>query len=55
LGVPVVPVGVSERGRLILRFGATIAIDELRDADSPAALVLDRIRTLAEMNSLRDL
>ena len=55
LGVPVVPVGVSERGRLILRFGATISIDELRDADDAATLVLHRIRKLAEMNSLRDL
>lgn len=55
LGVPVVPVGVSEQGLLILRFGATISSDELRNTDDAATLVLERIRSLAEMNSLRDL
>jgi 1-acyl-sn-glycerol-3-phosphate acyltransferase len=55
LGVPVVPVGVSEHGRFILRFGPTISSDELRNADDAATLVLQRIRSVAEQDSLRDL
>ena len=55
LGVPVGPVGVSERNRLILRFGAPIPDSDLRTARDAATLVLDRIEELASIANLRDL
>jgi len=47
LGVPVVPVGISEQSGLILRFGKTIQTEEVQNASDAATLVLERIRRLA--------
>ena len=45
--VPVVPAGVSENGRLQLRFGKTISSSEICSAPHAGKLVMDRIKELA--------
>jgi hypothetical protein len=46
LELPVVPAGVSENGRFVVRFGASIPPAELASSPDPAALVMRRIRDL---------
>jgi Acyltransferase len=45
-GVPVVPAGVSEAGRLVLRFGPCVSTSELTGATDAAKLVMERIADL---------
>lgn len=45
-GYPVIPVGISEAGRLVLRFGEAIAPHDLLAAADSAALALERVRRL---------
>ncbi|MBK9170771.1 MAG: hypothetical protein IPM24_25400 [Bryobacterales bacterium] len=47
-GLPVVPAGVSEAGRFVLRFGAAVAPEELLAAPDAAVLALDRVRALID-------
>ncbi len=46
LGRPVVPCGVSEAGRFVIRFGATIPAAELAHHSDAAGLVMSRIAKL---------
>jgi len=46
LGRPVVPVGIGEKGRFVVRFGTPVMPDELRASSDPGALVMDRIARL---------
>ncbi|MCS7025158.1 MAG: hypothetical protein NZV14_10175 [Bryobacteraceae bacterium] len=46
-GMPLVPVGISEAGRLILRFGPLLSPDTLLDADDPAKLAMRHIAALS--------
>jgi hypothetical protein len=46
-GVPVVPAGVSEAGRLIIRFGETITPDVICSSQHAGRLVMQRVRDLA--------
>ena len=46
-GVPVVPVGVSEAGRFVLRFGAPISTEQLEESADAGKFVIDRITQLA--------
>lgn len=46
-GVPAVPCGISERGRFVVRFGATLTAGMLLRSADPAALVMASIRRLA--------
>ena len=45
-GLPMVPCGVSEAGRLVIRFGAAIPASEVIAAADPAALAMERISQL---------
>jgi hypothetical protein len=45
-GMPAVPAGISENGRLILRFGPIITASELLRADDAALLTMQRIADL---------
>jgi 1-acyl-sn-glycerol-3-phosphate acyltransferase len=45
-GWPALPVGVSENGRFICRFGAPISSDELLAHADPASYLMNQIRTL---------
>lgn len=45
-GRPVVPCGVSEAGRFVIRFGAPIPAAEVAAAADPAALAMERIAAL---------
>jgi hypothetical protein len=51
LGRPLVPCGVSEAGRLVVRFGAPIAQTEIARAADPAALAMERIGGLIKAES----
>jgi hypothetical protein len=51
-GMPVVPAGVSENGRLVLRFGELISTAEIRSAGNAAQLVMERIKDLATQKPL---
>jgi hypothetical protein len=42
-GWPVLPAGVSENGRFIIRFGPLIPVDELLKAPDAAQLAMDRV------------
>ena len=44
---PVIPVGIAEAGRFILRFGEAIPPRDLLSAPNSAALALERVRRLA--------
>ena len=46
LKLPVVPVGVSEHGRFVLKFGAPIDPSELATASDPGELVMEHIRQM---------
>jgi hypothetical protein len=46
LGVPVVPCGISESGRFIVRYGPVIDPPELLAAHDPARLTMSRIASL---------
>ena len=46
LGLPVVPAGVSEDGRFVVRFGTVIAVHEIASAADAGDLVMSRIRQL---------
>jgi hypothetical protein len=46
LGLPVVPCGISESGRLVVRFGPPLEPAALLAASDPARLAMDRIATL---------
>ncbi len=50
-GWPAVPVGVSEDGRFVIRFGAPVQPTELVGSDDPAALLMARIATLIPNSS----
>lgn len=45
-GYPVIPVGIAEEGRLILRFGRAIPPGDLLTAGNSAALALEQVRRL---------
>ncbi len=45
-GFPVVPVGIAEQGRLVLRIGNTIPAGEILAATDAAVLAMNRIRAL---------
>jgi 1-acyl-sn-glycerol-3-phosphate acyltransferase len=45
-GLPVQPAGVSENGRLIVRFGRTVSPEELLQSPDPAQLAMDRVGDL---------
>ncbi|HEX4232456.1 MAG TPA: hypothetical protein VHZ07_27580 [Bryobacteraceae bacterium] len=45
-GLPVQPVGISERGRFVIRIGQTISAAELVQADEPARLAMCRLADL---------
>lgn len=45
-GIPLVPAGIAERGRLMIRFGEPVTAAELRAAEDPAALAMERIRRI---------
>ena len=45
-GWPVVPAGISESDRLIVRFGATVSVNELTVGSDAGALVMGRIAEL---------
>lgn len=45
-GMPAVPVGVSEAGRFVLRFGTAAAPEEILGSTDPARLLMDRIAQL---------
>lgn len=45
-GLPIVPCGVSEAGRLVICFGETIPAAEVAAATDPAALAMERIGQL---------
>jgi hypothetical protein len=47
IGLPVVPCGISEAGRFVIRFGPAIGCGEILEASDGARLVMARIRTLA--------
>lgn len=46
LGLPLVPCGISESGRFLIRFGAAIAPGEVLAATHPDQLAMDRIAAL---------
>ena len=46
--VPVVPAGVSEAGRLVIRFGELIAAEEIKSSPNAAQLVMSRIASLTK-------
>lgn len=45
-GMPVVPAGISENGRLIVRFGTPISVQELGSTSDAAALAMQRVTDL---------
>jgi hypothetical protein len=45
-GWPVVPAGISEAGRFVLRFGSAIPCDEFLAAEDPAQLAMERVAHL---------
>jgi hypothetical protein len=45
-GLPALPVGISEHGRFLIRFGKPISPEELNAADDAAALCMQRIGAL---------
>lgn len=45
-GMPAVPCGISEAGRFLIRFGSPVSPEELRNAENPATLVMQRIAGL---------
>ena len=45
-GLPLVPCGVSEAGRFVIRFGEPIPSADVAASADPAALAMDRIRGL---------
>jgi hypothetical protein len=49
LGLPVVPAAISEAGRLVLRFGAPIPVEDLVCAPDAAALSMSRVSALLEV------
>jgi 1-acyl-sn-glycerol-3-phosphate acyltransferase len=51
-GWPVVPAGVSEAGRFVVRFGAPIPAHEVKLAADPGALVMSRIAELCRPAAL---
>ncbi len=46
LRMPVVPVGVGEQGRFLVRVGEVIGTEELKHSSDPGQLVMDRIAAL---------
>lgn len=46
LKLPALPVGVSESGRFVIRFGRLVAHETLSESEDPAKLLLQRIQDL---------
>jgi len=49
-GLPVVPCGVSEAGRFVIRFGEPIPAATVAEAEDPAAMAMEKIRQLMSLN-----
>ncbi len=46
LGLPAVPVGISEADRMVIRIGAAVSVEELRSSRDAARLLMGRIQGL---------
>lgn len=51
LGIPVLPVGISEQGRFVIKIGPLIPADALLASENPGNLVMDCVHRLAERRS----
>ena len=50
LGLPAVPVGISEDDRMVIRIGKAVSVEELRGSPDSARLLMSRIQSLVENN-----
>lgn len=52
-GMPLVPAGITENGRLIIRFGRVISTEELMAAHNAAKLAMNEVAELATGQTIR--